>query len=143
MVENLATGSPTKDTATADDCTKADSAIIKQMNKERLCSRLDSMTKKLNFLEKNLTATGKELIAAKAHGMLLANLALEQCKEGNLVHQQAEREMHAICKKLGYSQTRINDTIAEAHDKIIEEQVFNSVKAKSKAATAQNVIKSN
>jgi hypothetical protein len=53
-----------------------------------------------------------------------------------LAHQQAEREVNAICKELDNAQTRIDHIIAEAHDRIIEEQVFNSAKAKSKAATA-------
>ena len=91
------------------------------MNKKQLQQRLDCNNKKLKCAEKKVTATQKKLIAAQAHCKQLASLALEQCKDGCLVHQQAEREVNAICKELDNAQTGINRIIADAHNRIIEE----------------------
>jgi hypothetical protein len=57
------------------------------MNKKQLQQRLDCNNKKLKCAEKKVTATRKKLIAAQAHCKQLASLALEQRKDGCLVHQ--------------------------------------------------------
>jgi hypothetical protein len=108
-----------KNPATADGHVNTDSVIVKLMNKKQLQQRLNCNNNKLMNAEKKVTATQQKLIAAKAHCKLLASLALEQCKDGCLVHQQAEREMSVICKELDNAQTRIGNIIVEAHHRII------------------------
>ena len=101
--------------------------------------------KKLGCAEKKVETTSKKLTASKAQCTLLANLAQDRRKESNLAHQKATSEVNAICakaeKSLHFAEFEIaaanelcHKAVAEAHDKIIVEQVYVSTKAKAKAA---------
>ncbi len=91
------------------------------MIKKQLQQAFNCNNKKFKCAEKMVTATRKKLITAKAHCKMLASLALQQRKDGCLAHQQAQKEVSAICKELDNAQMRINNIIAETHNRIIEE----------------------
>jgi hypothetical protein len=107
----------------------------KRMNKRQLLQKWNRLDMKLNCAEKNVTATQKKLIATKAHCEMLASLAKERRKDSRLAHQEAEREVTAICKELDTAETKIDEIIGDTRDRIIAEQLFYSDKAKLNVAS--------
>ncbi len=66
------------------------------MNKNQLHCKPDRSAKKLKCAKKKAVTESKKLIASRAQCTVLAKLAQERRKEGNLAHQQAERYVNAI-----------------------------------------------
>jgi len=111
----------------------------------QLHQSLHCTTKKRICAKRKAVTTSKKLTSAKAQCTILAKLAQDRRKESNLAHQkatsevnviraEAEKSVHFAESKIAAAKELCHKAVAEAHDKIIVEQVLVSTKAKAKAA---------